>query len=309
MRWRNAAMMLLLCGGCVLQPPAPAPATLVSAHRGGAAYAPENTLMAFANAARLGADDFETDAWLSADGVAVLIHDARLDRTSNCQGPVSERLYVELRACDAGYWFSPGQSVTLPDPERAHPARGLGLQLPTAQQLLDYVGGFRGAYRPTLTIEIKDQRRPLELAAVLVRLVQRSDLRERVVLESFNLAALQRVKQLDARIRTLYLVDVEPGAEAGLQAAIDGGHEIVSPAARLIDGQPDYVRRVHEAGKQLVLWTVDREPATARLMALGVDGLISNYPGCALHIQGRLPAQPLLPEALRGSGDVSLCQP
>ena len=63
--------------------PAHTGGTLVSAHRGGAAYAPENTLGAFANAYRLGVDEIELDTQLSADGELVVIHDDTLDRTSD----------------------------------------------------------------------------------------------------------------------------------------------------------------------------------------------------------------------------------
>ncbi|MBW3659978.1 MAG: glycerophosphodiester phosphodiesterase, partial [Actinobacteria bacterium] len=59
---------------------------VVSAHRGGAAYAPENTMVAFRNAVRLGVDQLEADTQLTADGRLVLIHDDTVDRTTDCSG-------------------------------------------------------------------------------------------------------------------------------------------------------------------------------------------------------------------------------
>src|SRR3546814_1235503 len=75
----------------------PVPGTpLISAHRGGAAYAPENTMTAFANAARLGVDELEMDTQLTADGELVVIHDDTLDRPTNCSGSVGDRKSTRL---------------------------------------------------------------------------------------------------------------------------------------------------------------------------------------------------------------------
>ena len=104
-------------------PPAPWDGPVVSAHRGGAAYGPENTMRAFANAIRLGVDQLEADTQLSADGVLVLIHDDTLDRTTDCSGTVLSRNFLDLQTCDAAHWFSPGQPVTAPNDNLPHPLR------------------------------------------------------------------------------------------------------------------------------------------------------------------------------------------
>jgi glycerophosphoryl diester phosphodiesterase len=87
-------------------------------------------MTAYRNAARIGVDDFETDSYLSSDGVLVLIHDATLDRTTNCSGSVTAKTLAELRQCDAGYWYSPGQSITKRDESLPHPLRGKGVVIP-----------------------------------------------------------------------------------------------------------------------------------------------------------------------------------
>src|SRR3546814_17199025 len=82
----------------------PVPGTpLISAHRGGAAYAPENTMTAFANAARLGVDALEMDTQLTADGELVVIHDDTLDRTTNCSGSVGAIKLTAISACASAY--------------------------------------------------------------------------------------------------------------------------------------------------------------------------------------------------------------
>ena len=95
--------------GCVtpFRPGAPKGAIDVIAHRGASAYAPENTLAAFALAKEMNADWFELDCTLSRDGHVVVIHDDTLDRTTNGEGPVRDRTLAELKQLDAGSWKDP----------------------------------------------------------------------------------------------------------------------------------------------------------------------------------------------------------
>src|SRR3546814_7190219 len=88
---------------------------------------PENTMTAFANAARLGVDELEMDTQLTADGELVVIHDDTLDRTTNCSGSVGAMTLADIEACDAAYWFAPGQDVTVPADDRDNPLRGHGI--------------------------------------------------------------------------------------------------------------------------------------------------------------------------------------
>ena len=80
---------------------------LISGHRGGAAYAPENTMAAFKKGKALGADLLELDVQLTRDGHLVIFHDDTLDRTTNGKGLLRERTLAELKELDAGSWFSP----------------------------------------------------------------------------------------------------------------------------------------------------------------------------------------------------------
>ena len=79
---------------------------LIIAHRGASGLAPENTMAAFRLAVAMGADGFELDVQLSADGQPVVIHDARLNRTTDRMGAVAALTAAELAACDAGAWFA-----------------------------------------------------------------------------------------------------------------------------------------------------------------------------------------------------------
>ena len=276
----------------------------VSAHRGGAAYAPENTMVAFENAVRLGADDLEADMLLTSDGVPVLIHDSTLDRTTNCTGSVTSFTYGELLACDAAYWFSPGQSTTSPDPARLHPLRGQGVVIPTVQELLDFAASLSGPNAPTVTIEIKDVLGSWAAAEALVDLIHESGIQERIIVQSFNPFALDRVQSLDSSISTLLLTSTS--ASLGLFYARLRGYDYLAPSHNLSDLNGSLVRRAQQAGKQVVPWTVDRQQDLAEVSALGVDGIITNYPGCLLQLEGRLYTTQLGPAGV-DSALLNLC--
>src|SRR5579864_6919321 len=110
------------------------------AHRGGSRLRPENTLAAFDHALTLGVDGLECDVHLSSDGEVVVIHDDRLDRTTNASGPVAARTAADLGRLDAGFRF---------DEAAGFPYRGCGIGVPRLADLLD-----RAASVP-LIIEIK----------------------------------------------------------------------------------------------------------------------------------------------------------
>src|SRR5436190_15911165 len=93
----------------------------VIAHRGASAYAPENILVTFKEAKRLGAKWIEFDVMLAGSGEVVVIHDVTVDRTTDGKGPVSDYLYSDLKKLDAGSWFSPAFA---------------GAEIPTLEQVI-----------------------------------------------------------------------------------------------------------------------------------------------------------------------------
>jgi glycerophosphoryl diester phosphodiesterase len=102
-------------------------------HRGAAAHAPENTLASIRRAHALGARWVEFDVKLTADGIPILMHDDRLERTTDGRGRVRDRTWEQIRALDAGGWFSPsfaGERVpTLEDALRLCADLGLGINV------------------------------------------------------------------------------------------------------------------------------------------------------------------------------------
>jgi glycerophosphoryl diester phosphodiesterase len=298
-----AGLLAVALSACGQSPPAgnkadaPAidPSIVVSAHRGGAAYAPENTMLAFRNAVRLGIGQIEADSQLTADGVLVLIHDDTLDRTTDCSGTVSSKTFSEIQDCDAAFWFSPGQPTTAPAEGVPHPLRGKAIRVPAARELFEYLKSL-GPAAPELSIEIKDipgesNFDPVgeDVAAVLVPLIQEFGLQEKTIVQSFWPTAIDAVKRMDPSIRTQFLTTSSFGQTAyqNLAYATARGHDIVAPNFDAPDFDGDFVAAAQGAGKQVIPWTADTRDEIERVAATGVDGIISNFPACMLELQGR----------------------
>lgn len=313
--------LLLLVGGLLLGPcwnaalagPTGQAATpVVSAHRGGAAYAPENTMLAFRNAVRLGVDELETDVQLTRDGQLVLLHDDTLDRTTNCTGALADHSWAEVARCDAGYWWSPGPSQTVRAAHAPHPLRGTGVRLPRLADLLGYVRGL-GSRAPRLSIEIKDIPGEANfdpvgttVATALVTALQRSGVpHDRLLVQSFFPTPLETVQRLDPRLRTQFLTSSPTGqpALAGLAYVTARGHDVMAPDSTAPDLTAQVVAAAHTAGRQVFTYTPDTERALRAARVLGVDGLITNRPACLLRLLGRP-----VPARLGPVGGVTACE-
>ena len=315
------ATAVLLCGGgAVTALPADADAPVlpssivVSAHRGGSGYAPENTMTSFRNAVRIGADQLETDTQLTADGHLVLIHDGTVDRTTSCTGNIQDLTLAQAEQCDAGYWWTPGQETTVPDATLPHPVRGTGIRIPEAHELFDYVAGLGSADTHTISIEIKDQPGDKSLdvtgmntANVLVPLIESSGLKARTIVQSFYPPALTYVKQLDPSITTQLLT--LGAATPYLAYAVADGQDIISPDSTQSDVTASFVTAAHAAGKRVIPYTPDTRQDLTTTGLKSVDGEITNYPACLLELEGRTHPAQLLPASsvTAGAGPVPPC--
>lgn len=229
---------------------------LVLAHRGDPVRHPENTLAGFASAIEAGADLVELDVRLTADGAAVVLHDADLARTTDRAGAVREMTLAEVRR--ARVPGSPEQGV------------------PTLEEVLDLLEGTATG----VDVEIKNV--PGEGwvdDAVIVRAV-RDALRSfggRALVTSFNLATVDRAR--DEGLRTGVLTIGAIPAERALEHAAAAGHPVVLPEAPAVLAAGDgFVDAAHEAGVSVVTWTVDDGPTIERLLDLGIDGVATNDP-------------------------------
>ena len=241
---------------------------LVYAHRGGAGLAPENTLVACEAGLSAGADGIEFDVRLSCDGVAVLMHDATLERTTNGEGPVDQRTAAELAALDAGYRF---------EREGAFPFRGRGIGVPALRDALERL-------RDTaLIIELKsaDPR----LARAVVEAIHAAGAIGRATVGSFQKGALDAVRALDPSIRTgADTDDVRNGLDGLRGRPVFDAFQVPEVFAGMRVVTPEFIARAHDAGVTVLVWTVNGEEDMRRLLDWGVDGLITDRPDLAVPI-------------------------
>ncbi len=273
---------------------AAAPDVVVSAHRGGAAYAPENTMAAFRNAVALGVDQLEADVQLTADGRLVVLHDDTLDRTTDCTGTAISATFAQIQRCDAGFWWSPGPSLTVRTTQAPHPLRGTGVRVPAVEELLAL---GRSSPRQSLSIEVKNipgeanfDPTGVRVATALVAAVDASGIdKERVLVQSFFPTSLEAVKRLDPTLRTQFLTSSGTGQTAAqnLSYATARGIDVVAPDDAAPDLNPALVQAARAAGRAVFLYTPDRRAALQRGLGLGVDGLITDRPACLLALLGR----------------------
>jgi glycerophosphoryl diester phosphodiesterase len=232
------------------------PYPLWIAHRGAGTLAPENTLAAFRVGASHGYRAFECDVKLSADGVPFLLHDATLERTSTGRGSASQRAWRELARLDAGGW---------------HGAPFAGEPLATLAE----VAAFCLAGGHALNIEIK----PTPGDAVRTgRVVTHEAARlwaghaPPPLLSSFEPDALRAARDAAADLpRALLLDDLRAGWLEGAQAL---GCSAVVTNHRRMDGA--VIARLHGAGLRALVYTVNDAAEARRLLALRVDGIITD---------------------------------
>ena len=228
------------------------------AHQGASAVAPGSTLAAFRLAAEMGADGVELDVHLSRDGEAVVIHDFTVDRTTDGQGAVREMLLEQLQELDAGSWFDPTFA---------------GERIPTLQEVFDAIG-----HRLLVNVEIKSlPGRSRGLEVEVVRLIEDNSLAHRVIASSFNPLSLRKMKRLNPNIPTALLY--APKQPLFLRRVWLGPitpHEFRHPYHTMVDER--LMAWAWQKGYRVNTWTVNEPDEMRRLLALGVDGIITDHP-------------------------------
>ncbi len=226
------------------------------AHRGAAGTRPEHTRPAFARALELGVDMIELDVQLTRDGQLVVVHDRMLGRTLRGEGAVREFDLAALRAMDAGAWFSPAYA---------------GEPVLSLAEVFDITGT-----RAALNVEIKSPAADWDAtAAALVALLRARGALAATVVSSFDMGALHalRAHEPKARIGVLWQTADLDNARAAAAAL---GAWSIHPWWGVIDATA--VAAAHAQGLALIAWTVNEPADIARLVEMGVDGVISDFP-------------------------------
>jgi glycerophosphoryl diester phosphodiesterase len=286
-------------------------------HRGARGLAPENTLDAFARALELGVDTLEMDTMLTADDVLVIHHDEHLnpDITRDATGAwltgtgpaVRTLLLAQLETYDVGR-IRPGTAYATRFPDQ----RGRdGVRIPTLEQVIE-LAERRSGGRVRYNIEIKttpgkpdDTAPPEHVAALLVDAVHRWGIAPRVTIQSFDIRGLRRVAELAPELPRSCLTDAKT-IGAGVSpwmlldvAAFGGSVPRLVKAAGCTVWSPNqltltraHVAEAHALGLRVLPWTVNEPSAIERVIAWGVDGVISDFPD-------RLPRGRAEPRGLR----------
>lgn len=228
----------------------PGPDFRAYAHRGGAREAPENSLAAFRHAVSLGYRHLETDVRPTRDGVAVVHHDARLERTTDGHGAVRDLTWRDVSA------------VRLAD--GSAPLR--------LEELLEE---FPEAH---VNIDVKEGGSVVALADAL----RRSGASDRVCITSFSAARLSRARRLLPPGTESSAHPWEVMALRGLPRlrALPRVHRVQVPvrAAGITFADPRFVARAHQLGLAVDIWTIDEPAEMHRLIDLGVDGIMTDSP-------------------------------
>lgn len=241
---------------------------LVIAHRGSMVLGPENTIYTFQLAVEAGADVLEMDVHPSSDGEVMVMHDETVDRTSNGSGLVREMTRTQLERLDCAWNFS------LDGEDR--PLRGQHIGVPTLEEVFERY--------PALHFSVDVKEDDPKLAADVVALIMKHDLRDRVILGSFHprVAALLR-----AVMPPLHLAaDRAQGLRLLFGSYLPLPRPGVLPSAYMLPdrlgplsvGSRALIRTGHRWGRRLYFWTVDSEPAMRGLLERGADGIVTNRP-------------------------------
>jgi glycerophosphoryl diester phosphodiesterase len=247
---------------------------LVIAHRGGRSLGPESTLYTFSRAVDLGVDVIEIDLHRTQDGHLVIIHDSTVNRTTDGKGPVKELTLQELQALDAAYHWSP-------DRGRTYPMRGKGLTVPTLAE------AFNALPTTRMNIEIKESNP--EVIAPLCDLIQNSKKTDHVMIASFDVSQLKRFRSQCPEVAT------SAGArEAFVFYGLQWAHleNIYSPSAQALQvperyGDFEVITPRHARNLRVHVWTVNDPKHMQRLVDLGVDGIMTDYPEKLIELLGR----------------------
>jgi glycerophosphoryl diester phosphodiesterase len=229
---------------------------VVIAHRGAAGSAPENTLASVAMALDQDADIVEIDVQEIADGTVVVIHDSDLMKVGGDPLKVWEAGFEQIRAIDVGSWYGPEFA---------------GQRVPTLAEVLEMCRG-----KARVDIELKYYGHNDRLEERVAEIVRETGMDDRVIAMSLKGDLATSMKA------------IAPDWPVGLLTAKAVGdlstadHDFLAVHAGI--ASPGFIRRAHQAGKDVYVWTVNDRLNMSRMMSRGVDGVITDYPGLARQV-------------------------
>lgn len=271
-------------------------------HRGARGLLPENTIPAFLLAFDLGVTTLEMDAVINAEGHVVVSHEAWMSARI-CSHPggaaVTQSEEQDLRI----YAMNDAQLAAFDCGRRGHPdfprQRPMAVSKPLLRDVFQAVSSraaqahepARAAVRYNIEIKSRPEHDGVfhpdvaEYAGCLYAVVREYGLLERTTIQSFDPRALEAVHRIDPQISTSLIVDNTAGLDANL-SRIGFKPDIYSPFFGLLDKRQ--IEAAHTLGIRVIPWTVNDEQGMQELIAMGVDGLITDYPDIGMELLQRL---------------------
>lgn len=243
----------------------------IIAHRGASALAPENTFAAFRKAIEDGADGIEFDVRIAKDGVPVVFHDSTLKRIGRKEGRTSSFTAAELQTLNIGAWFNDK------NPMRADRSFS-GETVPTLEKLFSFLKGYQGR----LYLEMKGSLAEIStLAEVVAKIVRNNDFLPQIVIKSFKLEAVEKIKTLLPEIYTAALF-----APKFLTLLRKQSHLIERAKNCRADelslhyslATEKLVRNARREGMPTTIWTADHPIWVRRALEIGIHAIITNNP-------------------------------
>jgi glycerophosphoryl diester phosphodiesterase len=220
------------------------------AHRGGAHYAPENTLAAFRNSIAQKADYLELDVQMTKDGALVVIHDETVDRTTNGTGAVRNLTLKQIRELNAGQ----------------------GEKTPTFEEVIELAkkAGIK------ILAEAKSPRLYPGLEEKMLQTLEKADYIDRTIIQSFDEYSVNKFHRLNHKAK---LCDLHAFWHPGIGAPPSDA-QYLCPMAEIAFLNPWIIRQAHEEGRQVFVWfgTIENSFMMNVLRFFGVDGLILDDP-------------------------------
>lgn len=253
---------------------------LVIAHQGGELLRPSNTLPAFEHAVELGVDVLEMDVHATADGAIVVMHDDTVDRTTDGTGAIKEMSLDEIKALDAGDYWTADDGVTFP-------YRGQGITVPTLDEIF--------AAFPDMPMNIEIKQAEPSMVGIFCDKLREYAMTDQVLVASFHDSVMQEFRETcpevatsmtETEIRPFFVLNTiylgatyQPPGTAFQVPEYSGDLHVATER---------FVRGAHAQNVDVHVWTVNDASDMERMLALGVDGIITDRPDLLLQLLGRM---------------------
>ncbi|WP_099467536.1 glycerophosphodiester phosphodiesterase [Konateibacter massiliensis] len=225
--------------------------TQITAHRGGAAYAPENTMAALMAAIEVKSDYAEIDVQETKDGVVVLLHDSSLKRTTGYNRYIWDVTFDEVEMLDAGSKF--GRKFS-------------GEKVPALEEVIQYCKG-----KINLNIEIKSNGHNDNIVSNVLKVIEENEANDYCVITSMDYSLLSEVKEINPDIRTGYILKMAFG---NFENKINADFLSIKHTY----ASKKVIAAAHDAGKEVHVWTVNSRSDIERMKLLDVDNIITDRP-------------------------------